>query len=790
MGDRGTPRLSDGLRTIRKGAEAQTNEAYNKDTIRQNYSRDRDLSKVTVIPAAPVPSLFDSHKKQRVAVYCRVSTDGIQQTTSFELQRKYYLKYVRKKPEWTLVAMYSDEGISATNTTHRIGLLQMLEDARAGKFDIIVVKNLSRLSRNLMDCMNIVKELRNLEHPVGILFETENMYTLGENMDFTIQILSLVAQEESHKKSEAMNASYKQRFEQGIFMVPDLLGYDRVGVNKIAVNPEEAKTVQLIFMMYLAAIPLKTIAEVLVMLQRKTHVHVFKDGSTKGGEVRWTASSVRNVLKNERRCGNILAQKTYTPDYLTHKSVANKNKLPQYYAVEQHEAIVSPADFLIAQRMLRASHPGWRYGLPALQVHRDGMLGGFVTAVPQWTGFGSEDYNRASLNAYGVPEERLEEIAGRIEQQEQRALLHMQEELRKQASWDDDFVLFADDEEQHPEEQEEPKESFYARVKSMGAKLVPTVKKEAISRYDLSDCELVRPQLFSLSEKAYFTLDGKGIQFNRNCAKKMYPDGKAASCLVKVCYNPVERILVVYPANKESTTTLRWCSEQYPGKVTMRRCGCRGLARAVFENMSWNEEFKYRILGSRIELEGKTALAFYLDEPIIVVPTKRKCQNAEKSEIISKEVLPMDTEEIAADDIAADGVVEKTQSRSRAIYFDDFAAKEDSTLHLSDLGDDLYKPECIQRLIHKGTVPVEGWGYLNGMAKLDKHGFTILPEEWSKHFGTTIYERQSNKMEQRAGCTASGTTAEYGWTVGLRLPTLDTVNRAIDTLRDEMLATL
>ena len=249
MGDRGTPRLSDGLRTIRQGAEVQTNEAYNKDTIRQNYSRDRDLSKVTVIPAAPVPSLFDSHKKQRVAVYCRVSTDGIQQTTSFELQRKYYLKYVRKKPEWTLVAMYSDEGISATNTTHRIGLLQMLEDARAGKFDIIVVKNLSRLSRNLMDCMNIVKELRNLEHPVGILFETENMYTLGENMDFTIQILSLVAQEESHKKSEAMNASYKQRFEQGIFMVPDLLGYDRVGVNKIAVNPEEAKTVQLIFRM-------------------------------------------------------------------------------------------------------------------------------------------------------------------------------------------------------------------------------------------------------------------------------------------------------------------------------------------------------------------------------------------------------------------------------------------------------------------------------------------------------------------------------------------------------------
>lgn len=194
------------------------------------------------------------------------------------------------------------------------------------------------------------------------------------------------------------------------------------------------------------------------------------------------------------------------------------------------------------------------------------------------------------------------------------------------------------------------------------------------------------------------------------------------------------------------------------------------------------------LLGNRIELEGKTALAFYLDEPIIVVPAKRKYQDAEKSEIISKEILPVDTEEISMEDSAADGVVEKTQSRSRAIYFDDFAAKEDSTLHLSDLGDDLYKPECIQRLIHKGTAPVEGWGYLNGMAKLDKYSFTIYPEEWCDHFGASIYERQSIKMEQRAGCTASGTTAEYGWTVGLRLPTLDTMNRAIDTLRDEMLA--
>ena len=786
MGDRATPRLSGGLRTIQQGSASHAGETYSKETIRQNYGRDRDMSKVTVIPAAPVPSLFDSHKKQRVAVYCRVSTDGIQQTTSFELQRKYYIKYVRKKPEWTLVAMYSDEGITATNTTHRNGLLKMLEDARAGKFDIIVVKNLSRLSRNLMDCMNIVKELRNLEHPVGILFETENMYTLGENMDFTIQILSLVAQEESHKKSEAMNASYKQRFEQGMFMKPDLLGYDRVGVNEIAVNPEEAKTVQLIFMMYLASIPLETIAEVLVMLQRKTHVHKYKDGRTKGGEVKWTASSVRYVLKNERRCGEVLAQKTYTPDYLTHKSVANKNKLPQYYAINQHEAIVSPADFLIVQKMLRASHPGWRYGLPALKVHREGVLGGFVTAVPNWTGFGSEDYNRASLSAYGVPEERLEEIAGRIEVQEQKALSHMQEELRKQASWDDDFVLFADEEEQEPVEQEESRESFYARVKSMGAKSAVPIDKRSVSRYDLSDCELARPQLFSLSEKSYFTLDRKSIQFNKNCVKHMSVGGAHVQQQVEFCYNPVERVLAVTPVENESAATLHWYSETKGGRVTMRKCGCRGLAQSIFENMSWNEDFKYRVLGNRMEVDGKSVLVFYLDEPIIVVPAKKKVQEEDSSRIISKEVLPEDSEEIPADESTDGEGIDKAQTRSRAIYFDDFAAKEDNIIHLSDLGEDLYNPECIQRLIRKGTVPVEGWGYLNGMARLNPYGFTIYPEEWRNNFGPSIYERQSVKMEYRSDSIAHSITEDYGWTVGLDLPTMETVRSAIETLRAEI----
>ena len=147
-----------------------------REKIQYDYGRQRDMSKVTYFPAKKAPGLNDLTGRLRVVVYCRVSTDGLSQATSFELQKSYYLQFVRKHIQWKLIAMYSDEGITATSTEKRIGLLQMLEDAKAGKFDVIIVKNLSRLSRNLMDCMNIIYALRNLPNPVGIFFESERFF--------------------------------------------------------------------------------------------------------------------------------------------------------------------------------------------------------------------------------------------------------------------------------------------------------------------------------------------------------------------------------------------------------------------------------------------------------------------------------------------------------------------------------------------------------------------------------------------------------------------------------------
>ncbi len=403
------PSLSQGLhQTAAQNQQQNATEGMSeREKIQYEYGRQRDMSKVTYFPAKKAPGLNDLSGRLRVVVYCRVSTDGLSQATSFELQKSYYLKFVREHIQWKLIAMYSDEGITATSTDKRIGLLQMLEDAKAGKFDVIIVKNLSRLSRNLMDCMNIIYALRNLPNPVGIYFESEKLYTLDKTADFTLQVLSLVAQEESHKKSEAMLASYFMRFSQGQYLVPDLLGYRKAGKNKITVDVEEAETVQLIFMMYMAGYHPKTIAKVLIKLERKTHVHITSAGVVKGGIVKWTAASVMSVLKNERRCGDVLAQKTVTESYLTHKSKPNKDILPQFYAEDQHQAVISPEDFLLTQRLIAANRGGWEGELPEMHIYSDGALRGFVSVVPRWCGYNSEDYNRASLRAYGVEEAEL-----------------------------------------------------------------------------------------------------------------------------------------------------------------------------------------------------------------------------------------------------------------------------------------------------------------------------------------------------------------------------------------------
>lgn len=775
-----------------------------RESITERYGRQRDMSKVTFIPARKEVRPYDSSVRKRVVVYCRVSTDGLSQATSFELQKNYYLRYVRQRPDWKLMALYSDEGITATSMEKRIGLLTMLDDARAGKFDMIIVKNLSRLNRNLKDCLSIVYELRKLPHPVGILFETENMFTLDKNIDFTLTVLSLVAEEESHKKSEAMNASIFMRYSQGDYMKPDLLGYKRVGINEIEVDPEEAKTVKLIFNMYLAGASLDTIATVLMRLGRKTHSHITKTGKVIGGKLKWTAESVKNIIRNERRAGDVLAQKTYTPDFKDHKSVPNNGALPQFYARDQHEAIVSRDNYMLANRILNANAGGWKHGLQQMEVFESGALKGFVGSTPNWRGFDAEDYNRAGLRAFGMEEEKLQEIETKIQEQiDEEAKKMTVSEIGFQHRFtidSDNYELFPDVDvvvEDEPEKKK-PEICFSKWVDKANTEICnDIVDKLRFSKFDFSRCELIRPEYFSVREKAHVTFDCRGVYFNRMCSSKLSSAEQVEN--IDIFYNPTERLVLIKKASEKTAKSLHWIRFR-DNTINMIRCSSTGLSGAIFQNMGWEADYRYRVLGTAIDVGGEEVLVFALDDNYMIVPAKQgtvvsldtnKLSANEAKEMMQDGKVPSNDYMPNLDDFnLGNGPMSKAakiMARSRAIYFDEITEKLTGELHVDELEDRKFDPRCIQSLIQRGITPEEGWVYLKGMAVINKYGFTIFPEKWNDSCGDSYYESTGYRIRGRF---AEATTIEgglpYGWTINLEIPSPEEVKDEIKKLKDEM----
>jgi len=359
-----------------------------KEKIRNRYRNSR-ADELKKIPAKPRPKLFEDDAEKRVAVYARVSTLATQQTSSFELQQTHYTDFVERQNGWELVQIYSDEGISGTSLNHRDGFKQMIVDCKKGGIDLIVVKSVSRFSRNVVDGITSIDELRALNPPVGVYFENEGIYTLTNESEFALTLTQAVAQEESRVKSVSMDASYEMRFSHGIFLTPPLLGYDHDEDGNLIINVEEAKTVKLVFFMYLNGYSTATIAKVLTSLGRKS----------KKGNTNWTQSSITNVLKNERHCGSVLARKTWTPNYKTHRARKNRGDRNQYLEHDHHTPIISRDDFNATQKMLANAKYGGRRFLPELCVISGGELDGYVAINPRWASFTADDYRCASEKA-------------------------------------------------------------------------------------------------------------------------------------------------------------------------------------------------------------------------------------------------------------------------------------------------------------------------------------------------------------------------------------------------------
>ncbi|MCD7885930.1 MAG: recombinase family protein, partial [Lachnospiraceae bacterium] len=279
--------------------------------------------KVTAIPATiakytAVP--IGSKKKRRVAGYARVSTDHEDQASSYEAQVDYYTHYIKSRDDWEFVSIYTDDGISATSTKRREGFKAMIADALAGKIDLIVTKSVSRFARNTVDSLSTIRQLK--ENGTECYFEKENIWTFDAKGELLITIMSSLAQEESRSISENTTWGQRKRFADGKASVAykRFLGYDRGPNGGFVVNKEQAKTVQLIYSLFLEGLTCHAIAKEL------TARHL----PTPAGKEVWNQGTVHSILTNEKYKGDALLQKEFTVDFLQKKMKKNEGEVPQY----------------------------------------------------------------------------------------------------------------------------------------------------------------------------------------------------------------------------------------------------------------------------------------------------------------------------------------------------------------------------------------------------------------------------------------------------------------------------
>lgn len=299
-------------------------------------------SRVIVIPAKQKQgnSIKESKKKKlRVAAYARVSTDSDEQATSYEAQIEYYTEYIRRNPEWELVGVFADEGVSGTYTKKRDGFNKMIDEAMEGNIDYIITKSISRFARNTLDCLKYIRKLK--EKNIPVYFEKENINTMDAKGEVLLTIMASLAQQESQSLSQNVKLGFQYRFQQGQIQVNHnrFLGYTKDEEGKLIIVPEGAKIVKRIFREYLEGYSLRDIKKGLE-----------KDGIRNGaGNKKWHVSNLDQILTNEKYMGDALLQKTYTVDFLNKKRVINDGIVPQYYVENSHEAIIPKDIFMRVQ---------------------------------------------------------------------------------------------------------------------------------------------------------------------------------------------------------------------------------------------------------------------------------------------------------------------------------------------------------------------------------------------------------------------------------------------------------
>lgn len=296
--------------------------------------------KVTSLPTKKLIDIDGSIIKKKVCVYARVSTQKGLQKSSFELQISTYHKQIQDNPLWEFAGIFSDCGKSGTSTAKRTEFNKMIELARMGQINIILTKSVSRFTRDIVNGLSIIQELRNIG--VEVYFEKENISSLDPSFDFFLTIYSSVAEKESKSNSENVLWSYKRKMEQGGNTTPLIYGYTFDKNRNFVINEKEAKAVRLMFDLFIRGYKIIDIINELKI----------KGYKAKKGYAEFSASVIRQILRNEKYMGDMLLQKTTVKKIGDRSSMPNKTKR-QYYVENSHEGIVSKEVFNTVQEMIK-----------------------------------------------------------------------------------------------------------------------------------------------------------------------------------------------------------------------------------------------------------------------------------------------------------------------------------------------------------------------------------------------------------------------------------------------------
>lgn len=284
-------------------------------------------------------TMENNKRVKRVAAYCRVSTESEEQASSLINQRQFFEEYISQKPDWMLYKIFADEGKSGTSTAKRKEFNRMIECAMNGEIDLIITKEISRFARNVVDSIQYTKQLK--EVGVGVYFLNDGINTLDSDSELRLTIMASLAQDESRRTSERVKWGQRLQMKKGVVFGRKMLGYD-VKDGKMTVNKEEAEIVKLIFHKF-------------VNEKKGTHViarELAEEGIPPMNAKAWSNTVILRAIRNEKYCGDLVQQKTFTPDYLTHKKRYNRGEKEYIIIENHHEPIISKEMFEKAGRIL------------------------------------------------------------------------------------------------------------------------------------------------------------------------------------------------------------------------------------------------------------------------------------------------------------------------------------------------------------------------------------------------------------------------------------------------------